>query len=117
MSMQKKALNKKKSKGAAMVEYAVLIGAVTLIGVLGVSVLGNKVADIVGTLAVILPGAQTTDDHKIHSAQLIEFTDGNDDTYQILDTHIGNGDTNRLNRNTGLGDSNTDSIFVVQDVD
>ena len=116
MSDMKKVV-RKKSKGAAMVEYAVLIGAVTLIGILGISVLGNKVSDIIGTLAVILPGAQTTDDHKLHSAQLVEFSDGNDDSYQILDTHIGAGDTNRLNRNTGLGDSNTDSIFIVQDVD
>jgi len=115
MSKIKKAMQKKKAKGAAMVEYAVLIGAVTLIGILGLSVLGNKVSDIISTLAVILPGSQTSDDQKLHSAQLIEFTNGDDGSFKIDDSHIGSGDTNRLGRNTGLESSGSDSAFVLRD--
>jgi len=118
MTMLRKALHKKKKrKGAAMVEYAVLIGAVTLIGILGLSVLGSKVSDIISTLAVILPGSQTADDLKLHRAQLIEFTGGDDGTFQIDSSRIGGGDTNRIGRNTGLESSAQDSVFVVREGD
>src|SRR5438876_4481886 len=79
----------KKNKGAAMVEYAILIGAVALIGILGMSFLGRKVSDIIGTLAVILPGAQMNEDRLIHNAQLIELTEGDDNTIRIDHTRIG----------------------------
>jgi Flp pilus assembly pilin Flp len=102
-----------KKKGAAMVEYAILVGAVALVGILGMSVLGRKATDLIGTLAVILPGANLNEDRKIHNAQLIEITDGDDDTFRIDGSRIGNGDTNRIAVATGLSSSNSNSQFVI----
>jgi Flp pilus assembly pilin Flp len=110
MVASKKAL---KRKGAAMVEYAILVGAVALVGILGMSVLGRKATDIVGTLAVVLPGAQLTEDRKIHNAQLIEITNGVDDSYRVDASRIGGGDTNRIAVATGLQNSDSNSNFVL----
>jgi pilus assembly protein Flp/PilA len=106
---------KKAPKGAAMVEYAVLLGAVTLIAVLGVSTLGHKASDLVGALAVILPGAHADDNAALTSARLIETqtssasAEGVGDASAVLSVNaeaIRDGhNTFRLSANTGLGDS------------
>jgi Flp pilus assembly pilin Flp len=62
----------KKRKGAAMVEYALLVAGVALIGAGAVSVLGKKTSDMVGLIAAILPGAHSDDNGPIQSGQLIE---------------------------------------------
>jgi len=106
---------KKAPKGAAMVEYAVLLGAVTLIAVLGVSILGHKTSDIIGALAVVLPGAHADDNASITSGKLIETTsnagspEGTADAAATLTldaaTIQARSNTFRLGNNTGLGDS------------
>src|ERR1019366_10009192 len=65
---------KRKYKGAAMVEYAVLLGAVLLVGILAMSMIGHKTGDILGAIAVILPGTHTDDNANVTSAHLIETT-------------------------------------------
>jgi Flp pilus assembly pilin Flp len=102
-----------RNRGAAMVEYAILVGAVTLVGILGLSVLGRKSMDLTGTLAVILPGANLTEDMKIHHAQLVELTGAADGTYKVDSARIGGGNTNRLAVAAGVPMSNSDSPFVV----
>jgi len=84
-----------------MVEYTVLIGAVTLIGILGLTVLGRKTSDTVGTLSVILPGSQTVDDLKHHQRHFIETEEGDDGAFKIDSAEIGDGDTARLNHAVG----------------
>ena len=42
--------------GAALVEYALIIAGVALIGAAAVSVFGNKVTDMLTTAASLLPG-------------------------------------------------------------
>ena len=110
MNMRRRA---KKRKGAAMVEYAILVGAVALIGIVGMSVLGRKNSDIIGTLAVILPGVRSAEDVAVQHTSLVELTsDGT--TYQAFDQHwVGNNRTDRLNLATGLGSSDSDSLFVI----
>ena len=46
----------KNNTGAALVEYALIIAGVALIGAAAVSVFGNKVTDMLTTAASILPG-------------------------------------------------------------
>ena len=46
-----------KRKGQSLVEYALIIAGVALIGTVGITVFGHKVADLIGTVAAILPGA------------------------------------------------------------
>ena len=44
-------------KGAALVEYALIIAGVALIGAAAVSVFGHKVTDMLGTATAVIPGA------------------------------------------------------------
>ncbi len=42
-------------KGQGLVEYALIIAGVALIGIVGITMFGHKVADLIGTVAYILP--------------------------------------------------------------
>jgi Flp pilus assembly pilin Flp len=59
-------------KGQGLVEYALLIGGVALISAAAVSLFGHKTSDIIGAVAVILPGAHTDDNNVIMSGHLVE---------------------------------------------
>ena len=67
----------KSRKGAALVEYGLLIGGVALIGAGAVSIFGHKTSDIIGTVAAVLPGAHTDDNLPMLSGHLIETTTSN----------------------------------------
>jgi len=41
-------------KGQGLVEYALIIAGVALIGIVGITMFGHKVADMIGTVAAIL---------------------------------------------------------------
>jgi len=62
----------RKRKGAALVEYALLVGGIALIAAGAVSIFGHKTSDIIGTVAAILPGAHGDDNAPIVSGKLIE---------------------------------------------
>jgi pilus assembly protein Flp/PilA len=62
----------KNKKGAALVEYGLLIAGVALICAAAVSEFGHKTSDLVGAMAVILPGAHSGDNAPIVSGHLIE---------------------------------------------
>ena len=64
----------KSRKGAALIEYGLLIAGVALIGAVGVSVFGHKTSDLISTVAAIIPGAHTDDNNPIVSGKLIETT-------------------------------------------
>lgn len=91
----------KKRKGSVFIEYALLIGAVTLIAILAFSVLGHKTNDIVATGAALLPGAHATDDVTFVSGSLVEFTNTNGDA-AISTANIGNANSLRLGNNIGV---------------
>lgn len=62
-------------RGAALVEYGLLIAGVALISSAAVSVFGHKTNDLVSATAAILPGAHDDDNNPIFSGKLIETTD------------------------------------------
>ena len=62
-------------RGAAMVEYGLLVAGIALMTAAGTSILGHKAADLVGTMAAVLPGAHGDDNNPIVSGKLIETTD------------------------------------------
>ncbi len=64
----------KKRKGQALVEYAVLTCGILLMSLVAVSLIGHKTADILGTVAVFLPGAHADDNGPITAGHLIETT-------------------------------------------
>lgn len=58
--------------GAALVEYALIVAGVALIGAAVVSVFGHKVSDMLATVAAVLPGAHEDDNAPIVSGKTIE---------------------------------------------
>ena len=63
---------RRNKKGAALVEYALIIAGVALIGAVAVSLFGHKVSDMLATAAAILPGAHADDNAPIVSGKTIE---------------------------------------------
>jgi pilus assembly protein Flp/PilA len=59
-------------KGAALVEYALLVAGVALIGAASIAIFGHKTNDMVAMTAAVLPGAHTDDNAPIISGKLIE---------------------------------------------
>lgn len=60
------------NKGAALVEYALIVAGVALIGAAAVSVFGHKVTDMLATSAAIIPGAHADDNAPVVSGRTIE---------------------------------------------
>jgi len=87
-------------KGAALVEYGLLIAGVALISAASVSVFGHKTTDLVSSVAAVLPGAHADDNGPIVSGKLIETT-GSDDGPIALNAAaiVANTDTERLGNN------------------
>ena len=91
-------------KGAALVEYGLLIAGVALIAAAGVAIFGHKTNDLISATASVLPGAHADDNGPIFSGKLIEtttptVTDGiTVDADAILN---GGTDQSRLGNNLG----------------
>ena len=99
---------RRSNAGAALVEYALIVAGVALIGAAAISVFGHKVSDMIGTAAAVMPGAHADDNAPIVSGRIIEtspnvagFSDGNSSTGIGLDVNAITTGTNT----TRLGDS------------
>ncbi len=100
----------KDEAGAALVEYALIIAGVALIGAATVSVFGHKTNDMLATAAAVLPGAHAEDNAPIVSGRVVEtspnaagFDEGNSSTGIGLDVNAittSNG-TPRLGNDVG----------------
>jgi Flp pilus assembly pilin Flp len=92
-------------RGAALVEYALLIAGVALICAAAVSIFGHKTSDMIAAVATILPGVHEDDNGPIDSGKLIETTAGATGDGANLDvvTIEGNTGNPRLGDNVGLG--------------
>lgn len=67
--------NKLKSKkGAAMVEYGLLVAGVTLVAVAALALFGHKTSDLYAATAAIMPGAHAEDNGPVAAGKLIEVT-------------------------------------------
>lgn len=107
-------------KGASLVEYALIVAGVTLIGAAAVSVFGHKVTDMLGTATAVMPGAHAEDNAPIVSGRTIEtstnapgFDGGNSSTGIGLDVNAitqGNGQQ-RLGDSVG-GDGSLSSLVL-----
>ena len=99
-------------RGAALVEYGLIIAGVALVSAAAISIFGKKTSDMIGTAAAVLPGASVDDNGPIRSGRLIETTSGASgaieiDTQDIVENGAG---TRRLSDNLGLG-----TVDLVQD--
>ena len=107
-------------RGAALVEYALIIAGVALIGAAAVSLFGHKVADMMGAAAAVMPGAHADDNAPIVAGKTIEtspntpgFDGGNSSTGIGLDVNAitqANGQK-RLGDNVG-GDGSLSSLVL-----
>jgi len=103
-------------RGAAMVEYGLLVAGVALVGAAGVSTFGKKTGDLVGMMAAVLPGSQAADNGPIAVGQLIETTSATVGTAPIslnaTDITQTNKGTQRLSQN--LSGTNDLTALVVE---
>ncbi len=63
-------------KGQAMVEYALLVVCIAVVGAVATSMLGHKTADTLAIAAAIMPGAHTDDNNPIQTSQVMPTTIG-----------------------------------------
>lgn len=99
-------------RGAALVEYGLLVAGVALISSAAVSIFGHKTNDLLAATASILPGAHADDNGPIFSGKIIETTGPGGPTGGIsVDAAgiAGATDTFRLGNNL-LGNGNGETI-------
>jgi pilus assembly protein Flp/PilA len=89
-------------KGQGLVEYALLVCGIAVISLAAISELGHKTSDLMGTAAVLLPGAHLDDNNTIASGHLIE-TDAKGGT---------DGSSIEVSTAQIMADSNTDRLGV-----
>jgi len=106
-------------KGQGLVEYALIIAGVALICAVAISLFGHKVSDMIGAVAVVLPGAHDGDNGPIASGHLIDTTNastGANGAPITLDTAgiiAGNG-TGRLGNNVMSDASNGFGGLIIE---
>jgi hypothetical protein len=66
--------NARSKKGAALLEYSLLIAGIALIGAAAVATFGHKTTDMMAAVAAVLPGAHIDDNAPIVSGKIIETT-------------------------------------------
>lgn len=92
-------------KGAALVEYSLLVAGVALICAASVATFGHKTNDMIAAVAAVLPGAHADDNALMASGKIIETsptggTGGNAITLDVT-TIVANAGTERLGNNMG----------------
>jgi pilus assembly protein Flp/PilA len=100
--------NRKMRRGQAMVEYTIILAAVTLVSLGAMSLLGHKTGDMLGTVTAILPGAHTDDNGPIAAGELVNTVTGPDGLTVDVQGAANAAGTANLNNNlfgTGTGDS------------
>lgn len=96
----------RKRRGAALVEYGLIIAGVALVSAAAVSIFGKKTSDMIGSAAAVLPGAQASDNGPIRSGRLIETTDVSTSPDGVIEIDggaiAGNTNSTRLGDNLGI---------------
>jgi pilus assembly protein Flp/PilA len=102
-------------KGQGMVEYALLVAGIALVGIVGVSLIGEKTGDMLDLVAVILPGADGDDNGPIGAGHLIETASNSSGNIVLADTTIATAKTGRLGLNTTGADVSSGGAALVVD--
>lgn len=90
-------------KGAALVEYALLVAGIAIVAVAAVSLLGHKTSDLIGSSATIIPGVSNDDNNPIASGRLIEtHTNANGDIAVDVEEILNQSGEQRLGNNLGF---------------
>lgn len=100
--------NRRRQKGAALVEYGLLVAGVALVATAAVSIFGTKTSGLIASIASVLPGAHGKDNAPITSGELIETTDADVGDPQgnpievDIDTILNHSGDDRLGDNLGM---------------
>lgn len=95
-------------RGAALVEYALIVGGVALVAAAAVSVFGHKTGGLIGASAAVLPGAQSTDNGPIAVGSIVDTTNGGSGQPITINT----AGTNTLGHNLGLSDTQVNGLVI-----
>ena len=72
MKQIKRTDRSRREGGAALVEYGLIVAGVTMVSLVAVAVFGGKVGGLIGSSAMLLPGAYTDQNAPVQVGQLIE---------------------------------------------
>lgn len=102
MKIQKQ--NRNQKRGAALVEYGLIIAGVALVAVAAISIFGKKTGGIIGATARVLPGAQAEDNAMISVGQIAATKQDANGNIQVDTSDAAlNGQNGTLQDNLGLG--------------
>lgn len=99
----------RKKRGAALVEYGLLVAGVALVTAVAVSVFGHKVNDMMGTAAAVLPSNDLDDTGAITGGRIIATSGGDGADITLNDNPDG---TEQMNDMFGV-----DVDQLISDVD
>lgn len=99
MKIQKQ--NRNQKRGAALVEYGLIIAGVALVAVAAISIFGHKTGGIIASTARVLPGAQAEDNQLVSVGKIVDTNTVNGAI--TVDTSALDGDQATINSNLGLG--------------
>ena len=101
-------------KGAAMVEYALLVAGIAIVAVAAVSVLGHKTSDLIATSATIIPGVSEADNNPIASGRIVETDNVGPNGSIVTDITdiVANSNTQRLGENLGDQGGDLDTLVI-----
>ena len=111
-----------RNRGAAMIEYALLIAGVTLVSATATALFGHQTNDLVSGVAAVLPGAHADDNAPIVSGKIIETApqdhDGDAATPDAIaldiDTILTNSDGTQERLGNNLGTASIISQLIVE---
>ena len=86
--------SRRSKRGAALVEYGLIVAGVALVTVAAVAIFGTKIGGMFGTAAAVLPGAHAADNGPIAVGRLTPTTVDANGNQTIDGTAIQNGDNN-----------------------
>lgn len=95
--MKIRKLTRRDKRGAALVEYGLIVAGVALVAVAAVSIFGFKTAGMIGTSAALLPGAQADDVGVISTGKIVK-TQNNGGIISVAD----DAEQNSLGDNLGF---------------
>lgn len=98
MKIQKQ--NRNQKRGAALVEYGLIIAGVALVAVAAISIFGKKTGGIIAATARVLPGADAEDNKLISVGQIVGTTDV-DGSLQVDSSGL-DGGAHTIQDNLGL---------------
>lgn len=81
--------SRRNQRGAALVEYGLIVAGVALVAIVAVSVFGRKTAGMIGASAHAIPGTDAADNGPVGVGHLVQVTGGNGANITIDPNQVG----------------------------